>query len=230
MTCSNAIGVNLVAMGLDDPSSRPRILQIDAPAEAFHRSPRYRPRPEPWKGVTLKVPRLVSISGHVLDPDGRPAADAKVHWGREAPEGPVPTIFSVELQPLHQQLAPKERIGWRNILFGSFLVRPSAAKRGDVGDLRLQRKLEPDPVDIDIAFRRSPDGLIIDGGADVDAAGLTKGDLVLSIAGQSVVQYSPLNAKLRLEAKCVQGCDLEIRKVGAVASTRIRFVPVTRSP
>ena len=97
MTRSNAIGVNLVAMGLDDPSSRPRILQIDAPAEAFHRSPRYRPRPEPWKGVTLKVPRLVSISGHVLDPDGRPAANAKVHWGRE-------------------------------------------------GDLRLQRKLEPDPA------------------------------------------------------------------------------------
>ncbi len=432
LMCRGVKEITVVAVGLEDPSNRPRTLELPSePFSIFLHPPRYVLRPEPWQGVVIEVPRQASISGQVIEPDGRPAIGARVIWthdegndylmrldpsevdsgvltdtqgrfslrnlkagitgtlraispkhtpmrlqgirsgsrgvvlrfpqgatvaGRvEAPGGTIPNHFTVELSARHQH----ERRGWRiatnlqrvpgarprsspivsarrtvdsstgqfivtgvgpgrydmevhandgrvgcvediEVIEGSdptpivveigkpalqgrvvdadtgqpltgipiglspwpgtpevktdpkgrfafdfgtpgastslivssvnnekygfeeFLVRPSAGKQGDVGDLPLLRISQP-RRHINISLQPSPEGPVVDGGAAAAAAGMVPGDRLVSISGRSVVRLGPDATERLLQTECDKGCEIETRKAGNGAVTRVQF-------
>jgi hypothetical protein len=434
LVCERVDRIDVVALGLEDPSSPPQVMPINSLPFSMVQGPPYRPRPQPWQGVVIEVPRSDSISGQVLEPDGRPAVGATVLWGRErdtlvgvdpsildtwkdvtdaqgrfnvrglkagvigtlkaispthtsmrlhgirsgstgvvmrftrgativgridAPGKAIPRRFTVELIGVFQHSEVWQRMEWRRVInlgrvpgkepprpplvaarrtvdtttgeftitgvgaglydmevrtddgrvgcledieivegsepiplvveigksslqgrvvdadtgrplggvelrlgtppgnprvktdrngrfalgFGvpgssilvdvqwapfpwcveEFLVRPSAAKQNDVGDLQLL-KVPMRFGGIDIQLLPSLEGPVVSGGAAA-AAGLAKGDRLVSISGRSVVSLGPVATSALIQARCAHGCDIEVLKPLAASITRMHFKP-----
>jgi hypothetical protein len=79
LVCRQAVGVNVQAVPIEDPSRPPKDVEFGAEQFSADRPPRYTRRPQPWR-VTLTLPRPATVSGQVLEPDGAPAIGAFVQW------------------------------------------------------------------------------------------------------------------------------------------------------
>jgi hypothetical protein len=80
LVCHGPAGVNVQAVPVEDPAHPPK--DIDFVDEQFSadRAPRYARRAQPWSDVVLTVTRPLTITGHVLEADGKPAVGAFVQW------------------------------------------------------------------------------------------------------------------------------------------------------